>query len=102
MSKSVTFVRHHAKPGKRDEIKRIWDKYVRDYVAADGATLAYYYSYDDKDPDAVVAIQLSANQTSGQDFVKQPWFGDYQRETAALMAAPSEILTATPQWVKGA
>jgi len=100
MSKNVTFVRHHAKPGKRDEVRRVWEKYVRAYVEADKGTLAYYYSYDDKDPDAIVAIQLAADQGSGAEFVKQPWFADYQRETAALVAAPSEILTATPQWVK--
>jgi hypothetical protein len=47
-------------------------------------------------------FQLAADQASGQDFVKQPWFADYQRETAALLAGPSEIRTATPQWVKGA
>jgi quinol monooxygenase YgiN len=102
MSKSATFVRHKAKPGKRDDIRRVWEKYVRDYVAGDDATLSYYYGYDDNDPDTIVVFQLAANRASGQEFVKQPWFADYQRETAALVAAPSEVHTATPQYVKGA
>jgi quinol monooxygenase YgiN len=103
MSKSATFVRHKAKPGKRDEIRRVWEKYARDYVDSGGSgTLSYYYCYDDNDPDTIIVFQLAADRNSGQEFVKQPWFADYQRETAALVAAPSELRTATPQWVKGA
>ena len=102
MSKSATLVRHNAQPGKRDEVRRVWEKYARDYVAGSDGQLTYYYCYDDNDPDAIVVFALAADQTSGQDFVKQPWFADYQRETAALVAGPSEVRTATPQWVKGA
>jgi quinol monooxygenase YgiN len=99
MSKIATLVRHKAKPGKRDEVRRVWEKYAMDYVA--GSNGAYYYCYDDNDPDTVIAFQL-ADQATAQEFVKQPWFADYQRETAALLAGPSEIRTATPQWIKGA
>jgi quinol monooxygenase YgiN len=102
MSKSATFVRHKAKPGKRDDIRRVWEKYARDYVANGNGTLSYYYCYDDNDPDTIIVFQLAGNPGSNQEFVKQPWFADYQRETAALLAAPSELRTATPQWVKGA
>lgn len=102
MSKSATFVRHKAKPGRRDDLRRVWEKYVRDYVAGSKAALSCYYCYDDNDPDTVIVFQLGADQANGQEFVKQPWFADYQRETAALLAGTSELRTATPQWVKGA
>ena len=101
MSKSATFVRHKAKPGRRDDVRRVWEKYARDYVAAGNGTLSYYYCYDDSDPDTVIVFQLGADQGSNQDFVKQPWFAHYQREKAELLAGPSEVRTATPQWVKG-
>jgi quinol monooxygenase YgiN len=102
MSNSATFVRHKAKPGKRDEIRRVWERYARDYVAGSKGALSYYYCYDDNDPDAIVVFGLATDQASGQDFLKQPWFGDYQRETAALVVGPSEVRTLTPQWAKGA
>jgi quinol monooxygenase YgiN len=102
MSKSATFVRHKAKSGRRDEVRRIWEKYARDYVAGSNGALSYYYCYDDNDPDTVIVFYLAADQASGaQEFAKQPWFADYYRETAALLAEPSELRTATPQWVKG-
>ncbi len=34
------------------------------------------------------------------EFINQPWYGDYERETAALLAGPSEFRTITPQWIK--
>ncbi|MEX0409811.1 antibiotic biosynthesis monooxygenase [Aquibium sp. LZ166] len=102
MSNSALYIRHKAKPGKRDDVRRVWEKYARDYVAGSDGQLSYYYCYDDNDPDAIVVFQLAANQASGQDFVKQPWFADYERETAVLLAEPSEFRAATPQWVKGA
>ena len=101
MSNSATFVRHKAKPGKRDDVMRVWEKYAREYIAGSNRTFSYYYCYDDNDPDMVIVFSL-AEQATGQEFVKQPWFSDYQRETAALLAGQSELRTATPQWVKGA
>lgn len=102
MSESALFIRHKAKPGKRDEVRRVWEKYARDYIAGSNGQLAYCYCYDDDNPDTVIVFQLAANQASGREFVKQPWFADYERETAALLAGPSEFRAATPQWVKGA
>jgi quinol monooxygenase YgiN len=101
MSKSATLVRHKAKPGKRDDVRRVWEKYARDYVAGSKGVLSVYYCYDDNDPDTVIVFQLAADQAVGQDFVKQPWFADYQQETTALVAGPPEVRTATPLWVKG-
>jgi quinol monooxygenase YgiN len=102
MSKGALFIRHQTKPGKRDEVRRIWEKYARDYVASTQGHLAYYYCYDDNDPNAIVVFQLHADPATAQDFVNQPWYADYERETAALLAGPSEFRTATPQWAKAA
>lgn len=102
MRKTALFIRHKAQPGKRDEVRRIWEKYARDYVGAAGGQLSYYYCFDNNDPDTIVVFQLHADETSGQDFVKQPWYADYEAETAALLAEPTEFRTAAPQWIKGA
>ena len=64
MSTSATFVRHKAKPGRRDDLWRVWEKYVRDYVAGNDGALSCYYCYDDNDPDTVIVFQLAADQAS--------------------------------------
>lgn len=101
MSKSARFIKFKTKPGKRDEVRRIWENYARDYVAGSDRTLSFCYCYDDNDPDTIIVFQLAADQGSGQEFAEQPWFADYQRETTALVAQ-SEVESATPQWIKDA
>ena len=102
MSNSAIIVRHKAQPGKRDELRRVWEKYVGGYVAANDGALSCYYCYDDNDPDTIIVFQVASGAVDPQEFGKQPWFADYQRETGALIVAgQSELRTATPQWVKG-
>ena len=101
-SKNALFIRHHAKPGKRDQVKRIWQRYAQAYVADSSGQLAYFYCYDDNDADAIVVFQLHADAESAQEFAKQPWYADYERETEALLAKPSEFRVATLQWTKSA
>lgn len=101
MTKKALYIRHKAKPGKRDAVKRIWEKYARSYVEAADGQVVYVYGFDDNDPDAIVAYQLFTGQAGTDDFLKQPWYKDYEQETAALLAAPSEFRSITPQWIKG-
>lgn len=102
VSNKALYIRHRAQPGKREEVRRIWEKYARAHIAGNGAQIAYVYGFDDNDPDVIVAYQLYTDETGSDDFVKQPWYADYERETAALLAEPSEFRAITPQWIKGA
>ncbi|WP_274627105.1 putative quinol monooxygenase [Arvimicrobium flavum] len=101
MSKNALFIKHTAKPGKRDELRQVWEKYVRGYVAGSDGQPAYFYCYDDNDADAILVFQIHADADSAGEFMKQPWYADYERESAALIAGTSEFRAATPQWVKG-
>lgn len=101
MNRKALYIRHKAQPGKRDEVKRIWEKYARAYIDKADGQIAYVYGFDDNDPDAIVAYQLYTGEAGSDDFVNQPWFKDYEEETAALLAGPSEFRTITPQWIKG-
>ena len=95
------YVRHKACPGKRDELRKVWEKHARGYIATAAVQLAYFYCYDDKDPDVIVAFQLCTDRAGVDDFVKQPWFRDYEAETAALLAETSEYRAVTPVWTNG-
>jgi len=53
MSKSALFIRHRSLPGKRDEVRRIWEKHLPARIASNPAHEAYFYCYDAKDPDLV-------------------------------------------------
>lgn len=97
MNKRASLVMLKAKPGQRDAVRRVWEKYARDYVA--GSALDFYYCYDDADPDAIIVFGLG-DPAGAREFAQQPWFADYQRDTHALLAEPGEIRSATPQFLK--
>ncbi len=97
MSKNASLVMLKAKPGQRDEVRRVWEKYARDFITR--STFHFYYCYDDNDSDRIMVFGLG-DQASNQEFAQQPWFSDYQRDTQALLAEPGEIRSATPQYVK--
>lgn len=102
MSNKALFIKHIAKPGRRDDLRLVWEKYVRNYVATSDGQPAYFYCYDDNDPDVILVFQTHANAASAGEFTRQPWYADYERESAALTGGASEYRTATPQWVKNA
>ena len=87
---------------ERDDVRRIWERYVRTKVASNDEHLACFYCYDDSSPDLVDVFQLHASREGGKAFIEQAWYPAYEKETAALLAGPSELRTATPQWIKGA
>lgn len=100
MTNKALFIKHIAKPGKRDELRQVWEKYVPNYVASSDGQPAYFYCFDDSDPDVILVFQTHANARSAGEFMQQPWYAEYERESAAFVGGTSEFRTATPQWVK--
>jgi quinol monooxygenase YgiN len=101
MTKTAFYAKHKALPGKREDVRQVWEKYVRDYIADAEVQLSYVYSYDENDLDTIVAFQVCTDKAGVEDFLKQPWFKDYSAEMAELIAGPSEYRTLTPVWIKG-
>jgi len=100
MNDIALFVRHRAKPGQRDEVRRIWEKYVKPRVEANPAHLAYYFCYDDNDPDVVSVFQLYRDGASLNAFMVGGWYPTYLEEIAEVVTAPPDILAATAVWTK--
>jgi quinol monooxygenase YgiN len=100
MSRTALFVRHKAKPGKRDEVRRVWEKHLRPRIAENAPHEAYFYCFDNTDPDVICVFQLYSDSAGAQQFVKQPWYPAYEAEVTPLVAE-SEFRSATPLWIKG-
>jgi quinol monooxygenase YgiN len=82
------YVRHKARPGKRDDLRKVWEKYARDYIATAAVQLAYFYCTDDKDPDVIVAFQLCTDRAGVDDFVKQPGSATMKRKRQGCLPNP--------------
>ena len=102
MSKTALFIKHKALSGKRDEVRRIWEKHLKPRVAANPTHEAYFYCYDDNDPDTICVFQQYADRASSQEFLEGSWYAAYLNEVTLLLAGQPEISVATPVWAKGA
>ena len=100
MTKSALFIRHKALPGKRDEVRRVWERHLRPQIGENAAHEAYFYCYDDNDPDMICVFQLYRDHTGPEEFVKQPWYPAYEAEVTPLLTGESEFRSATPFWIK--
>ena len=100
MSKTALFVRHRSKPGKRDRVKQVWQQYVQPRAAENPAHEAYFFCYDDNDPDVICVFQLLSSSEAVRDFMAGAWYPEYLERVSDHVLEPPQINTATPMWIK--
>jgi len=60
MSQTALIVKNKTLPGKRDEVRVVWEKHMAPAIAANPGHIAYFYCFDNSDPDAICAFQQYA------------------------------------------
>ena len=100
MSKLALFVRVDAQPGKRDEIRRLWEKYVKPHSETQESVEICCYCYANENVDTICMFELISNPSDFEAVMKSDWFASYQESLKPLIKGPPEIITATPMWIK--
>ena len=100
MSKSALFIRHKTKPGMRDAVQEIWEKWVKPRAAANPEHLEYFFCYDEVDPDTICVFQLYSSKTAAERFMSGDWYPQYLQEISAVVADAPLIQHADLVWQK--
>lgn len=100
MTRTALFIRHQAKPGQREDVRRVWEKHVKPRAAANPAHEAYYFCYDSKDANVICVFQLYTSEAAMQDFLKGAWYADYLKAVGEFIAGPPQITPADLVWAK--
>lgn len=100
MSKIALFVRHQAKPGQRDEVRRVWEQHVKPRAAANPAHEAYYFCHNQNDPDVICVFQLYRDEAAMKEFLAGDWYAGYLREVGEFLAVPPQLTSADLVWAK--
>jgi len=100
MSSVALFIRHKTLPGKRDELRKIWERRMQPEIARNDAHEAYFYCYDEQDPDAICVYQQYADRDASNAFLRRPAYAAYLEESRPLLARASEVTAAVPVWIK--
>lgn len=100
MTSLALIIKHKTQPGKRDEVRKVWERHMAPAVSANPGHLAYFYCFDNADPDAILAFQQYVSAEAAGEFLKTDSYAAYLKEVEPLLSGPPQVTTLTPMWSK--
>lgn len=101
MTSLALIIKHKTQPGKRDEVRTVWERHMAPAVSANPGHLTYFYCFDNADPDAIVAFQQYVSAEAAGEFLKTDSYAAYLQEVEPLLSGPPQVTALTPMWSKG-
>ena len=102
MSELALIIRHQTLPGRRDDVRKVWEEHMAPAVDGNAGHVAYFYCFDNTDPDAISAFQVYDSAESSQRFLETDAYAAYLRAVEPLLSGPPQVTSLTPQWTKQA
>ena len=100
MKRTALFIRHLTLPSKRDAVQAIWEKHMAPAILNNPGHTAYFYCFDNSDPDSICAFQEYRSEQDAQAFLKTEAYMAYLREVEPLLSGPPQVTSLTPKWSK--
>ncbi|HEX2081876.1 MAG TPA: putative quinol monooxygenase [Xanthomonadaceae bacterium] len=102
MTAIALIIKHKTRPGRRDDVRRVWERHMAPAISANPGHVAYFYCFDNDDPDSILAFQQYASTEASQAFLKTDRYAAYLKEVEPLLSGPPQVTSLTPIWSKGA
>lgn len=102
MTALALIIRHKTLPGKRDEVRKMWERHMAPAIASNPEHTAYFYCFDNADPDSICAFQQYSSVEASQAFLQTSRYAAYLKDVEPLLAGPPQVTALTPVWSKGA
>lgn len=74
------FLKVRTKDGKRDTVRRLWEKYLKQRAYENENQIAYYYCFDNQDPNMICMFEHYSNPEELQINAQADWFQNYMKE----------------------
>lgn len=94
------FIKHRAKPGRRDELEAVWRRYMMPAISANEGHVAYTYGFG-TEPDTVGAFQVYSSAEAAEEFARSAAYLEYLDASRSLLAQDPEVTVLETRWVKG-
>lgn len=101
MSKVALIVKTKTQPGKREEVRRLYEEILGPRAQANPAQELVIWCSDEADADTFYLFEIYRDRASQQENGQAPWFFEYLQKVQSLLAGMPEVMTATPMWAKG-
>lgn len=97
----AVFIEHRVRPGRRDDVRAVWERWLRPAIAENDAHEAYAYTFDADDADVIRAFQQYRDSASAAAFLQTPAYLSYVAEVEPLLLGPPNVTRADVVWTKG-
>jgi quinol monooxygenase YgiN len=102
MTSFAVIIKHKTQPGKRDQVRAVWEKHMAPAVSSNPGHTAYFYCFDNADADAISAFQVYESAEASQQFLTTDSYAAYLLDVEPLLSGPPQVTALTPMWVKAA
>ena len=102
MAKIALFVKATTKPGKRDEVRQLWEEHLKPHAEGNDAHEICFYCYGIEDENTICLFEVFSDPSELETGLHSDWFAAYREAVGPLLAGPPELVTAIPLWAKGA
>lgn len=100
MADFALFITHRTRPGQRDAVRAVWERFMRPAIAENPAHVDYFYGYAADDADVVRVFQRYVDRHASKDFLSHPSDQAYLDAVAPLLEGPPDVCEATVMWSK--
>lgn len=94
-------VKIKCRPGKRDDVKALWEERVKPHAIENNNLFFSCYSFANEDPDTIILFEVLDDAAVLTSLYQEEWFKAYLGAMTPLLAEPPQIFTGSPVWTKG-
>ena len=100
MQQIAIFIKHRTMPGKREQVREVWEKHMAPAVSANAGHVAYFYCFDASDADVICAFQMYQDEAAAKAFLQTESYRAYLIGVEPLLCGPPEVTSLLPMWTK--
>jgi quinol monooxygenase YgiN len=100
VAKLAIIIKGKARPGKRDEVRMLFEKHLGPRAAANVSQEVVVWSADNAEPDTFYLYEVYGDATAMETNARAPWFAEYMGAVGPLLQGQPEVTAATPMWMK--
>jgi len=102
MSKVALIVTTKTQPGKRNQVRELFEKHLGSRAMANKDQEVIIWCDDLNNPDTFYLFEIYSSQEAFQaNSQPSEWFMSYMQEAGPLLDGQGSMLMAAPRWAKG-
>jgi len=101
MTQLALIIKHKTQPGRRDDVRAVWEKHMAPAVSGNPGHVAYFYCFDNADRDSISAFQVYESAAASKAFLATREYAAYLEDVEPLLLGPPQVTALTPMWSKG-